>query len=336
MILVLEMKLLVTGGCGFIGSNFIFHILNKYKDYEVVNLDKLTYAGNKETLKPFENNSRYKFVQGDVCDQKLVNLLTDEVDSIVHFAAETHVDRSIINSGDFARTNFTGTNTLLQAAERGRKRFHLISTNETFGSLKENERRFDETTTPNPQSPYAATKKGADFLANTYFHTFGLPVTISNCSNNYGPYQFPEKMIPLFITNLIIGKKVPLYGDGRNIRDWIYVQDHVEAIDLMLHNGKIGESYCVGGDSEFRNIDVARMILKHFNKGDDMIEFVKDRKGHDWRYAVDSSKIKKELGWSPKKTFEKGLEETVKWYIENELWWRKLKVDVIDRITEKE
>ncbi len=330
------MKLLVTGGCGFIGSNFIFHILNKYKDYEVVNLDKLTYAGNKETLKPFENNSRYKFVQGDVCDQKLVNLLTDEVDSIVHFAAETHVDRSIINSGDFARTNFTGTNTLLQAAERGRKRFHLISTNETFGSLKENERRFDETTTPNPQSPYAATKKGADFLANTYFHTFGLPVTISNCSNNYGPYQFPEKMIPLFITNLIIGKKVPLYGDGRNIRDWIYVQDHVEAIDLMLHNGKIGESYCVGGDSEFRNIDVARMILKHFNKGDDMIEFVKDRKGHDWRYAVDSSKIKKELGWSPKKTFEKGLEETVKWYIENELWWRKLKVDVIDRITEKE
>lgn len=327
------MKLLITGGCGFIGSNFIHYILEKYPDYEIVNLDKLTYAGNKENLKDIENNPRYKFVLGDICNKALVNALVNENDIIVHFAAESHVDRSILNSDQFVRTNVLGTQILLDAALRkGNKRFHHISTDEVFGSLGKID-KFNEKTSYNPHSPYSASKAAADHLVRAYFDTHNLPVTISNCSNNYGPYQFPEKLIPLFITNLIDGKKVPVYGTGENIRDWIYVYEHNEAVDLILHKGRLGETYCIGGDSEIRNIDITKIILREFGYGDEMIEFVEDRKGHDFRYAIDFSKIKNELGWFPKTSFEQGLKETIKWYKENEYWWRPLKERVTRDIT---
>jgi dTDP-glucose 4,6-dehydratase len=330
------MKLLVTGGCGFIGSNFILDILKKYPNYKIINLDKLTYAANKENLVSIENDPRYTFVKGDICDKKLVNPLVKEVDAVVHFAAESHVDRSILQADDFIKTNVIGTQVLLDAALRnGKKRFHHISTDEVFGALGKIG-KFSETTPYNPQSPYSASKAAADHLVRAYHNTFGLPVTISNCSNNYGQYQFPEKLIPLFITNLMEGKKVPVYGKGLNIRDWIHVQDHVEAIDLILHKGKIGETYCVGGDAEMKNIEITKMILAAFGYGDEMIEYVKDRKGHDFRYAIDFTKIKNELGWQPKHTFEQGLKETIRWYKQNEQWWKPLKQRIIENITKKQ
>ncbi len=301
------MKLLVTGGAGFIGSNFILYILKKYKNYEIVNLDKLTYAGNKANLLSVENDTRYKFVKGDICNKKLVNSLIKGVDAVVHFAAESHVDRSILYADEFVKTNVLGTQVLLDAALRkGRKRFCHISTDEVFGELGPT-RKFNENTPYQPRSPYSASKTAADHLVKAYFHTFELPVTISNCSNNYGSFQFPEKLIPLFITNLIEGKKVPVYGKGLNVRDWIHVDDHNEGVDLILHKGRVGETYCLGGDAEMKNIDITNMILKEFGYGNEMVEFVQDRKGHDFRYAIDFTKIKKELGWQPRHTFEQGL-----------------------------
>ena len=329
------MKLLVTGGAGFIGSNFILYILKKYPDYEIINLDKLTYAGNKENLNDVKNDSRYKFVLGDICNKALVDAIVKEVDVIVHFAAESHVDRSILKSDEFVRTNVLGTQVLLDSALRNEnKRFHHISTDEVFGSLGK-EGKFSEKTYYNPHSPYSASKAASDHLVRAYFDTFKLPITISNCSNNYGPYQFPEKLIPLFITNLIDNKKVPIYGKGENVRDWVHVYDHNDAVDLILHKGKIGETYCIGGDSELRNIDITKIILEAFGKGEEMMEYVEDRKGHDLRYAIDFSKIKNELGWFPRKDFQQGLKETIDWYKNNEFWWRPLKEKVIKDITKK-
>ncbi|MDD5687456.1 MAG: dTDP-glucose 4,6-dehydratase [Elusimicrobia bacterium] len=330
------MKILVTGGAGFIGSNFILYILKKYKNYKIVNLDKLTYAGNIKNLASVANNTRYKFIKGDICNKKLVNSVMKDVDAVVHFAAESHVDRSILHADDFIKTNVVGTQILLDSALRnGNKRFHYVSTDEVFGELGKTG-KFNENTSYSPRSPYSASKAAADHIVRAYFYTFGLPVTISNCSNNYGPYQFPEKLIPLFITNLIEGKKVPVYGKGMNIRDWIHVEDHNEGVDLILHKGKIGETYCLGGNAEIKNIDITKMILKEFGKGSEMMEFVVDRKGHDFRYAIDFAKIKKELGWYPRHTFEKGLKETIKWYKDNKNWWRPLKKKIIKNITKKQ
>ncbi|MCD6149218.1 dTDP-glucose 4,6-dehydratase [bacterium] len=320
------MKLLITGGAGFIGSNFIHYILKEYPSYRIVNLDALTYAGNLENLKEAENNPKYKFVKGNICDEKLVNELMKDIDIVVHFAAESHVDRSILNSGDFIKTNINGTHTLLEAAKNtGGKRFHHISTDEVYGSLGKNDPAFNEKTPYDPRSPYSASKASSDHLARAYFHTYNLPVTISNCSNNYGPYQFPEKLMPLFITNLMEGKKVPVYGTGENVRDWLFVEDHCRAIDKIIHQGKIGETYCVGGDCEKTNLEITREILKMMGKGEEAIEYVKDRPGHDKRYAIDFSKIKNELGWEPKISFEEGIKKTIEWYKNNQNWWRSIK-----------
>ncbi len=320
------MKLLITGGAGFIGSNFILHIVKKHTDYKIVNLDLLTYAGNLENLKSLENNPNYQFIKGNIGDKELVSELVKEVDLIINFAAESHVDRSILDASSFIGTNIIGTYNLLEAAKNsGNIRFHHVSTDEVFGSLEPNDPPFNENTSYDPRSPYSASKASSDHLVRAYHHTYGLPITISNCSNNYGPYQFPEKLIPLFTTNLIEGKKIPLYGDGMNIRDWLYVEDHCEAIDLIIHQGKIGETYCVGGNSEKTNKEITLKVLELMGKNKDSIEFVKDRAGHDRRYAIDFSKIKNELGWSPKVSFEEGLQKTVKWYKNNEDWWKNIK-----------
>jgi dTDP-glucose 4,6-dehydratase len=307
------MKLLVTGGAGFIGSNFIHYWLKKYPEDKIVNLDVLTYAGNLENLKDIENDPRYKFVKGDICDKELVNKLVKDADIIVNFAAESHVDRSILDAENFVRTNVLGTYNLLEAAKNtGNKRFHHISTDEVFGHLGPNDPAFNESTPYAPRSPYSASKAASDHLVRAYFHTYGLPVTISNCSNNYGPYQFPEKLIPLFITNLIEEKKVPVYGDGMNVRDWLYIEDHCGAIDLIIQKGKIGETYCVGGNSEKPNIEITKKIIELMKKDENMIKYIKDRLGHDRRYAIDFSKIKNELGWEPKVSFEEGITKTMK------------------------
>lgn len=320
------MKILVTGGAGFIGSNFIRYWLGKYQDDKIVNLDSLTYAGNLENLKEVDKNPNYSFVKGDICDQKLVNDLVKGIDLIVHFAAESHVDRSVMNSEDFIRTNIEGTRVLLDAAKNnGNIRFHHVSTDEVFGALGMDDAKFNENTPYDPRSPYSASKAGSDHLVRAYYHTHSLPITISNCSNNYGSYQFPEKLIPLFITNLIEGKKVPVYGDGQNIRDWIHVGDHNRGVEMIIKNGKIGETYCLGGNNEIRSIDITKMILALMNKDEEMIEFVKDRPGHDLRYAIDFSKAKEDLGWEPEYDFEHGLKETVEWYKENEEWWKNIK-----------
>lgn len=319
------MKILVTGGAGFIGANFIDYLLSKYPDYQVINLDLLTYAGNLENLKKWENDSRYQFVKGDILDKELVDELVKQVSAVIHFAAESHVDRSILDAGSFVRTNFLGTHNLLESARTHNVRFHHVSTDEVFGSLDFSDRPFNENNRYDPRSPYSSSKAAADHLARAYFHTYKIPLTISNCSNNYGPYQFPEKLIPLFVSNLVDNRKVPLYGDGRNIRDWIHVLDHCRAIDLILHQGRMGETYCVGGDCERNNKQITYKILELMNRGEEMIEFVADRLGHDLRYAIDSTKIKTELGWQPELDFEQGLAETVKWYLENESWWRKVK-----------
>lgn len=331
------MQLLVTGGAGFIGSNFIHYIFKKYPSYEIVNLDLLTYAGNLENLKDVENNPNYKFVKGDIADPEVVNKLVKDADIIVNFAAETHVDRSILDSKDFIKTNIIGTHVLLEAAKnKGNVRFHHVSTDEVYGSLGQNDASFNESTPYDPRSPYSASKAASDHMVRAYFHTYNLPITISNCSNNYGPYMFPEKIIPLFVTNLIEGEKVPLYGDGLNIRDWLYVEDHCEAIDLIIHKGKNGETYCIGGNAEKTNKEITDKILKLMGKDESLIEFVKDRPGHDRRYAIDFSKIKKELGWEPKVTFDEGLQKTIDWYKNNEDWWKKIKSGEYKKYYEKQ
>ncbi len=320
------MKILVTGGAGFIGSNFIHYWLKKYPDDKIINLDILTYAGNLENLKDLENNKNYKFVKGDIGDKELVNDLVKGLDLIIHFAAESHVDRSILDSTDFIKTNVEGTRVLLDAAKNnGNIRFHHISTDEVFGALGPTDPPFNEKTSYDPRSPYSASKAGADHLVRAYWHTHKLPVTISNCTNNYGPYQFPEKVIPLFITNLMAGKKVPVYGEGKNIRDWIYVDDHNAGVDAIIQSGKIGETYCLGGENELANIDLTKKILELMGQGEEMIERVKDRLGHDFRYAMDISKAKNELGWQPKVDFDEGLKLTIEWYKNNKDWWQKIK-----------
>lgn len=320
------MKLLVTGGAGFIGSNFIHYWLNTYPGDSIVNLDLLTYAGNLENLRDIENNPNYKFVKGDICDAALVNELVKDVDVIVHFAAESHVDRSILNSADFIRTNVEGTRVLLEAAKNnGNKRFHHISTDEVFGALSFDSPKFSESTPYDPRSPYSASKASSDHLVRAYYHTHGLPITISNCSNNYGPYQHPEKLIPHFITNLIEGKNVTVYGEGKNIRDWIHVDDHNRGVDLILKKGKIGETYCLGGNSERSNIDITHDILTLMGCGEERIDYVTDRLGHDLRYAIDYSKAKEELGFEPKTSLKDGLSATINWYKNNHLWWNKIK-----------
>lgn len=319
------MKLLVTGGAGFIGSNFIHHILDTYPDYEVINLDALTYAGNLANLKKFENDPRHRFVKGNITDQTLVESLVAECDIVVHFAAETHVDRSISGPAVFIETNIVGTQVLLEAAKKHNKRFHHISTDEVYGALGSVDEPFQENTSYDPRSPYSASKAASDHLVRAYFHTYGLPITISNCSNNYGPYHFPEKLIPLAITNVLEGKKVPLYGDGKQVRDWLHVKDHAQAIDMIIHNGKIGETYCIGGSGEQENIWIVKKILEILGKGEEEIEYVKDRPGHDWRYAINSEKIQNELGWKPTISLEEGLKETISWYQENTDWWQAVK-----------
>ncbi len=316
------MKLLVTGGAGFIGVNFIHYILKKYPTYSVVNLDLLTYAGDKNSLTMWEEDKRYTFVQGDICDRNLVDSLVKNCDMIIHFAAESHVDRSIKDASAFIRTNIIGTHTLLESARaHDNKRFHHISTDEVFGQLHDDEEPFNETTAYAPRSPYSASKASSDHLVMAYFHTYGLPITISNCSNNYGPYQFPEKLISLAITNIMEEKQIPVYGDGKQVRDWLYVDDHCSAIDSIIHKGTIGEVYCVGGNSEKKNIDVIKEILSEMGKDDQHITYVQDRAGHDKRYAVSFEKLSKNLGWKPKVAFSDGLKKTIKWYKDNEEWW---------------
>lgn len=322
------MKILVTGGAGFIGSNFILYWLKKYPQDKIINLDKLTYAGNLENLRTVEKNANYQFVKGDITDKALVNKLMKQVDTVVHFAAESHVDRSILDPAPFIKTNIEGTYVLLEAAlENKIKRFHHISTDEVFGALPLNsQEKFNEKSPYAPRSPYSASKAASDHLVRAYHITYQLPITISNCSNNFGPYQFPEKLIPLAITNLIEGKKVPIYGDGLYVRDWLYVEDHCRAIDLILHKGKIGETYFIGGlTDDISNLDVIKKIIKLMGKDESMIEFVKDRPGHDRRYAIDWSKIKNELGWQPQYDFDTALKMTIDWYIKNQDWWKRIK-----------
>jgi len=318
------MSLLVTGGAGFIGSNFIRHMLDRHPDCEIINLDLLTYAGNPDNLKGIDEN-RHTFFKGDICDRNLVNtiLYTHTIDAIIHFAAESHVDRSISGASAFVQTNVVGTHTLLEAArEYEIQKFVHISTDEVYGStLGES---FRETDILSPSSPYSATKAGSDLLALAYFKTYGLPVIVTRCTNNYGPYQFPEKLIPLFVTNIICGKKVPVYGTGKNIRDWIHVSDHCRAVEFLLEHGKPGEIYNIGGSNERTNIEITEQILKVLNKDASMIEYVRDRPGHDFRYSLDCRKLRA-LGWSPRYSFEDGLRDTVTWYKENTWWWKPLR-----------
>lgn len=320
------MKILVTGGAGFIGSNFIIYWLANHPDDFVINFDALTYAGNLENLVSVSNNSHYQFIKGDITDAEAVEKAVQGVDLIVHFAAESHVDRSIKNSGTFIHTNVEGTRVLLEAAKNnGLIRFHHVSTDEVFGALSLDAPKFNEQTSYDPRSPYSASKASSDHLVRAYYHTHGLPITISNCSNNYGPYQFPEKLIPLFVTNLIEGKKVPVYGEGKNIRDWIHVEDHNRGVERIIEAGKIGETYCLGGGNEKTNLEITQKILSLMGKGEEMIERVADRLGHDLRYAIDYSKAERELNWQPLISFEEGLAKTVEWYKNNPEWWQKLK-----------
>ncbi len=322
--------MLVTGGAGFIGSNFIEYWTGKYPKDKIINLDKLTYAGNLDNLKKVAGKKNYSFVKGDICDQKLVDKLVAGVDVIVHFAAESHVDRSLTDPEVFLKTNILGTFNLLNAADKYKiKRFHHVSTDEVFGELElGTTKKFNEKTAYDPRSPYSASKASSDHLVRAYFHSFGVPITISNCSNNFGPYQNPEKFIPRMITNLIEGKNIPIYGDGKYVRDWLYVEDHCRAIELIVKKGKAGETYCVGGGrNDVNNLKLAKIILKTMGMGEDRIEFVTDREGHDRRYAIDWSKIERELGWQPKYNLEKGLKITIDWYKNNLEWWKKLKIE---------
>ncbi len=322
------MKILVTGGAGFIGANFIHYWLKHHPKDEIVNFDKLTYAGNLENLKEIEGNSNYTFIKGDICDPKVVNKAVKGAGLVVHFAAESHVDRSILNPADFIMTNVVGTQVLLDAALKHKiKKFHHVSTDEVFGSLElHSKEKFSETTPYAPRNPYSASKAASDHLVRAYFITHGLPITITNTSNNYGPYQFPEKLIPLAITNLLEDKKVPIYGDGLYVRDWLYVDDHCRAIDLVLKKGKAGETYCIGGlTKDINNLTVVKKIIKILGKDSSFIQFVKDRPGHDRRYAIDWSKAKKELGYQPLHDFDTYLGKTVDWYQKSQDWWKKVK-----------
>lgn len=315
------MKLLVTGGAGFIGTNFIYYELEKHSDDSIVCVDKLTYAGNTENLKRASEHNDFRFVRADICDRKIMYELfeKEKFDVVVNFAAESHVDRSIENPEVFLQTNVMGTQVLLDASLKyGVGRFHQISTDEVYGDLPIDrpDLFFTETTPLNPSSPYSASKASADLLAGAYYRTYGLPVTISRCSNNYGPYQFPEKLIPLMILNAIGDKKLPVYGKGINVRDWLYVEDHCKAVDLIIRNGKVGEIYNVGGYNEMRNLDIVKLICKALGKSEDLIEFVADRKGHDLRYAINPEKIRKELGWYPEISFNEGIKKTIEWYLE--------------------
>lgn len=320
------MKLLITGGAGFIGSNFVRYMINKYPSYKIVNLDALTYAGNLETLKDVEMNENYKFVKGNITNRNLINELfeNEKFDYVVNFAAESHVDRSITEPDIFVATNIQGTQVLLDASKDHKiKKYLQVSTDEVYGTLGE-EGYFSETTSLAPNSPYSASKAGADMLVRSYNETFGLSVNITRCSNNYGPFHFPEKLIPLMVINAMNEKPLPVYGDGLNIRDWLHVEDHCQAIDLVLHKGRNGEVYNVGGNNERTNIDIVKTILKYLNKPESLIRFVTDRPGHDRRYAIDATKLREELGWKPKYTFETGIKETIKWYQDNQQWWENI------------
>lgn len=323
------MKLLVTGGAGFIGSNFIHYWLRTHPEDTIINIDKLTYAGNIENLASIQDDPRYTFVKADICDKNAVEKVVKQVDLIVHFAAESHVDRSILDPEVFVKSNVMGTYTLLESARKnGNIRFHHISTDEVFGALKLNTRaKFSEVTPYDPHSPYSASKAGSDHLVRAYFDTFGLPVTITNCSNNFGPYHFPEKMIPLAITNIIEGLQVPIYGDGLYVRDWLYVEDHCRAVDMVISKGTIGQTYCIGGMSkDVSNKEVVQLICELMDVDfEASAKYIKDRPGHDRRYAIDWSKIKKELGWEPQHDFKTALSHTIQWYRDNESWWKRIK-----------
>ncbi len=313
-------KILVTGGAGFIGNCFIRHILNKYSDYKIINLDALTYAGNIENLNDVKDNPNYKFVHGNICDKRLVLELTSQVDWVVNFAAESHVDRSITGPEIFIETNVKGTLNLLQASkENNIEKYLQVSTDEVYGSLGKTG-YFYETTPIQPNSPYSASKASADLLVRAYYETYKLPVFTTRCSNNYGPYQYPEKLIPFFIAQLLKGEKVPVYGDGLNVRDWLYVYDHCSAIDTVLHKGKIGEVYNIGGHNEKTNMEITKIILSEMGKDESSIKYVEDRLGHDKRYAIDNTKIQTELGWQPSLIFEEGIKLTIDWYLNNQDW----------------
>ena len=323
------MKLLVTGGAGFIGANFIFYMLENHPEDEIVCLDALTYAGNLETLESVLEHPKFRFVKGDVADREAVFSLFEEegFDTVVNFAAESHVDRSIEDPGIFLKTNILGTQVLMDASrEYGVRRYHQVGTDEVYGDLPLDrpDLFFTETTPITASSPYSASKASADLLVMAYHRTFGLPVTISRCSNNYGPYQFPEKLIPLMIANALADKELPVYGTGENVRDWLYVEDHCRAIDLILREGRVGEVYNIGGHNEKNNLEVVKTILKQVGKPESLITFVGDRKGHDLRYAIDPTKIHEELGWLPETKFDDGIRRTIDWYLENEPWWKNI------------
>ncbi|RJG24765.1 dTDP-glucose 4,6-dehydratase [Paenibacillus thiaminolyticus] len=331
------MKLLVTGGAGFIGSNFVLYMLNKYPNYKIVNVDALTYAGNLENLSEIQENPNYSFVKADIADSHAMEKLFSEgVDVVVNFAAESHVDRSILDPKIFVKTNVLGTQVLLDATKKHAvTKFVQVSTDEVYGSLGETG-LFSETTPLTPNSPYSASKAGGDLLVRAYHETFGLPVNITRCSNNYGPYQFPEKLIPLMIANALNDKELPIYGDGLNIRDWLYVEDHCSAIDLVIHKGRDGEVYNIGGNNERTNIHIVRTILEQLGKPDSLIKYVEDRLGHDRRYGIDATKITTELGWKPKHTFETGIKETIDWYLNNRTWWERIQSGAYQTYYEKQ
>lgn len=319
-------NILVTGGAGFIGSNYINYFLNKRDDYFIVNLDKLTYAGNLENLKPVENKKNYVFVKGDICNRELVEYIFERYDIkyVINFAAESHVDRSILGSAIFYQTNVIGTNVLLETARRyDVEKFLQVSTDEVYGSLGPTG-LFTEQTPLSPNSPYSSSKAGADMMVQAFYHTYGMPVVTTRCSNNYGPLQFPEKLIPLMIINALNNKKLPVYGDGMNVRDWIYVIDHNIGIDLVFNEGKVGEVYNLGASNEMPNIQIVKLILKLLGKDESLIEYVKDRPGHDRRYAIDSTKVQKELGWKPQFSFDEAIAKTVDWYLSNKEWWERI------------
>ena len=328
-------RILITGGAGFIGSNFVKYMLDKYPEYEIVNLDALTYCGNLENLKDIENNENYTFVKGDIGDKEIVDDLVRQSDYVINFAAESHVDRSIEDPEIFIKSNVLGTQILLNAANKfGVEKYVQISTDEVYGTLGKTG-YFTETTPLQPNSPYSASKASADLVVRAYGETFDLPINITRCSNNYGPYQFPEKLIPLMISNALEDKKLPIYGDGKNIRDWLHVYDHCQAIDLVMHEGILGEVYNIGGNNEKQNIEIVKLILNELGKDESLIEFVKDRLGHDRRYAIDSTKIQNDLGWKPKYTFETGIKETINWYLDNQNWIEQVKSGDYQKYYEK-
>jgi dTDP-glucose 4,6-dehydratase len=335
--------LLITGGAGFIGSNFVHHWCHQYPQHRVIVLDALTYAGNRQTLADLEGKDNFRFVEGDICDRELIDSLLreEQIGMVAHFAAESHVDRSILGPGAFVQTNVVGTFTLLESFrqywnEKGQPqsdRFLHVSTDEVYGSLEPDDPAFTEKTPYSPNSPYSASKAGSDHLARAYFHTYGMPTIITNCSNNYGPYHFPEKLIPLMCINILLGKPLPVYGDGQNVRDWLYVGDHCQALETVLQKGKAGETYNIGGNNEVKNLELVTLLCELMDElapdlpikpASQLITFVKDRAGHDRRYAIDASKIRTELGWTPQETVEQGLRKTIQWYLENPDWWQPL------------